>query len=632
MNVVVSVIVVRRRRTIIIMIQNYGTIPTNQQQQQNNNSNQSIPTASLNANSITNFSSSSSAGSSSSSSLSSSWNSNSSGGSIMMLDGNINSGCPNPLLLINSSNNNNKKKLDGKDRKKKKREKRKKQSTISVTIDNPLHIGIEDGSSFSSNNNQQLLLSPQQESQRGSGSNLLVEYSPTLVGVQVNRPPPSPSSSSNNNNIISSSSLSALNTPSPSSFSYRGIHHPICPCSTLHQQQNKLLLLQQQQLQQIASEDDDFEDDDQDEDDDDDDLDDCGGDIDEEMAEDEMEPNRYSVGDQMDIDPIDSWYNGDPLVSEVLKDERETISNVEMRSSELEAVERTIKQLTETKQAIERDIRLHKLQLRTVQRKKNEYIKTIANSYISIAIRYNLAKNESRCLTLILPDEVMLHIFCFLTPMDLCSGVCRVSRKWRSLAFDISLWRDICLQRRLLDGSSFFDAPPPKSGSIGSGGGGGNSLFIHKKSMECDEKASSSSSSSNSPSLCPSPSTTLLSSPLSTTTSTTTTTTTTFDQQSPQISYGGSVWGDNWYVGEFRKDSNWRRGKYRTTVLRGHKEIGNKLLSGSTDSTIRLWDLKNGTHVNTIKGQSAVCCLKFTDSKLITGYEDSTIKIFDFSY
>ncbi|GAM22704.1 hypothetical protein SAMD00019534_058790 [Acytostelium subglobosum LB1] len=349
---------------------------------------------------------------------------------------------------------------------------------------------------------------------------------------------------------------------------------------------------------------------------------------------------------------IDSCYSGDPLVSEVLKDEREAISFMERRAIELENVEMTISTLSETREAIRKDIRLKRGFLKLIQRKKFEHIKTITNSYNNIATRYNLTSQDARSLTLILPEEVMLLIFRFLTPNDLCSGVCRVCRKWRTLAFDISLWRSICLERDLLDNTSFIGS---SSSSHHSNNNrhmlaincsiedeemdiGNNNNNNNITAMDHNNHGDKPSSSSSWPSQ--------------------------FSQQSPQIqqldqshsSYSSSraAWGENWYVGEYRKDSNWRRGKYSTTVLRGHKEIvwsllfepeTNTLISGSEDMTVKVWDCSRmgDTHmfyddledskkrcIRTLSGhKNGTICLGSTPTRLVSGSADGSIKIWD---
>ncbi|KYR00115.1 hypothetical protein DLAC_03264 [Tieghemostelium lacteum] len=208
---------------------------------------------------------------------------------------------------------------------------------------------------------------------------------------------------------------------------------------------------------------------------------------------------------------------------------------------------------------------------------------------------------DSHSLTLILPEEVMLHIFKFLSPIDLCR-VCRVNSKWRYLAFDISLWRDICLQ--LLDGSNYL---------------------AYQQQQQKYQNNSNNSSNLNMNNC-----------------------------KSANVTPLKYSWGDNWYVGEYRKDSNWRSGKYSTTILRGHKGIvwsllfesdSNTLISGSKDSTVKVWDCNdigtNQLHFDDLKDSIRRCqknlqghnngiiCLGSTPTRLVSGSADWSLKIWD---
>ncbi|GAM17712.1 hypothetical protein SAMD00019534_008870 [Acytostelium subglobosum LB1] len=336
---------------------------------------------------------------------------------------------------------------------------------------------------------------------------------------------------------------------------------------------------------------------------------------------------------------IDQCFSGDPLVTEVLRDEKETLSFMERRTIELESVELTISSLQETREAIRRDLKMKRMFLRSIQKKKEEHLKTISKSYYNIATRYNLS--DARSLTLILPEEVMLHIFKFLSPSDLCLGVCRVSQKWRMLALDLSLWREICLSRRLLDGTTFHVPPPSYL----------RNQSIHNKPapvvLEEDDDEDMMMITENHNGDKPEVTRSQL-----------------YNLQSPQVSQqtkttttsvsSGPVWTENWYIGEFRKDSNWRKGKYGTTILRGHKEIvwsllyepeTNTLVSGSEDMTVKTWDcsrIGEGSQFNddledskrrclrTMSGhKNGTICLGSTPNRIVSGSADGSIKIWD---
>jgi hypothetical protein len=73
-------------------------------------------------------------------------------------------------------------------------------------------------------------------------------------------------------------------------------------------------------------------------------------------------------------------------------------------------------------------------------------------------------------------------------------------------------------------------------------------------------------------------------------------------------------------------------------TLNGHQDriicmttFNGKLISGSLDKTIKIWDLKTGLELQTLNGhQGGISCIMFFDGKLISGSFDRTIKIWDF--
>ncbi len=56
----------------------------------------------------------------------------------------------------------------------------------------------------------------------------------------------------------------------------------------------------------------------------------------------------------------------------------------------------------------------------------------------------------------------------------------------------------------------------------------------------------------------------------------------------------------------------------------------NKIISGSRDQTIKVWDLSTGLCCNTLEGNgSAMCIQLLSDERIICGYDDWSIKVWD---
>jgi len=86
---------------------------------------------------------------------------------------------------------------------------------------------------------------------------------------------------------------------------------------------------------------------------------------------------------------------------------------------------------------------------------------------------------------------------------------------------------------------------------------------------------------------------------------------------------------------------NWKKGRYSTKVLNGHKSEVNcvrfdeqKIISGSDDRTVKIWKRidSSATEIATLCGHSrGVESLEYRDSKLFTGSSDTTLGQWDIS-
>ncbi len=83
--------------------------------------------------------------------------------------------------------------------------------------------------------------------------------------------------------------------------------------------------------------------------------------------------------------------------------------------------------------------------------------------------------------------------------------------------------------------------------------------------------------------------------------------------------------------------SNFTKGVYASSILQGSEQPAlclaiahGKLISGSSDKTIKIWDLETGICTQTLQGHRGwVRCLAIAHGKLISGSADKTIKIWD---
>ena len=91
------------------------------------------------------------------------------------------------------------------------------------------------------------------------------------------------------------------------------------------------------------------------------------------------------------------------------------------------------------------------------------------------------------------------------------------------------------------------------------------------------------------------------------------------------------------YKDRFRVGTNWKHGRCDLKIFRGHLNgvmclqfDDSVLITGSYDTTIKVWDIATGEEIRTLEGHtSGVRCLQFDDSKLISGCTDRTVKVWD---
>lgn len=254
-----------------------------------------------------------------------------------------------------------------------------------------------------------------------------------------------------------------------------------------------------------------------------------------------------------------------------------------------------------------------------------------------------------------LPAELGFKILCSLDTTSLCKAA-QVSRRWRSLADDDVVWHKMCEQH--------IDRKCTKCGW-------GLPLLerkrLRKEKRQIQLRASGRGLNQWSPAITPLPEQPPGSSP------------TVPDQQASPPSVAGTKranedaasspelakrqcsssiredeprpsiepsaellplrkrpWKDV-YKDRFRVGTNWKHGRFTTKVFKGHTngvmclQFDDKIMiTGSYDSTAKVWDVQTGQELRTLKGHSSgIRCLQFDDTKLMTGSLDNTIKLWN---
>ena len=251
-----------------------------------------------------------------------------------------------------------------------------------------------------------------------------------------------------------------------------------------------------------------------------------------------------------------------------------------------------------------------------------------------------------------LPVELGFKILCSLDTTSLCKAA-QVSRRWRALADDDVVWHRMCEQhidrkctkcgwglpllerkrlriekrvmqlrakgagldissRRITDvvaAAAETRSPTPMGQKRKIGGG---AVEAESRKRQCSRSASEDFATAS-----PDPEVAV-------------------GIRQQQIVPQKRPWKDV-YKARFKVGTNWKYGRFSTRVFRGHTNgvmclqfDDNVLISGSYDSTAKVWDVRTGAELRTLKGHtSGIRCLQFDDNKLMTGSLDHTLRLWN---
>lgn len=252
------------------------------------------------------------------------------------------------------------------------------------------------------------------------------------------------------------------------------------------------------------------------------------------------------------------------------------------------------------------------------------------------------------------PPEISFKVLCYLDTTSLCKAA-QVSRRWRILADDDVVWHRMCeqhidrkcnkcgwglplLERKRLRASkrqiqlratgkglnlwSPDITPFPETASRSSHGSANDDMDISSTANLVDEHSApapkelaaaiesihkDSNEQSNIEAL---------------------------EDASSQQRF--RPWKDV-YKDRFKVGTNWKYGRCTTSVFRGHtgdimclQFDEDVLMTGSYDTTIKIWDIESCQEIRTLTGhESGIRCLQFDDTKLISGSIDRSLKVWN---
>lgn len=92
-----------------------------------------------------------------------------------------------------------------------------------------------------------------------------------------------------------------------------------------------------------------------------------------------------------------------------------------------------------------------------------------------------------------------------------------------------------------------------------------------------------------------------------------------------------------WFKQRYRLETRWKLGKVATHYLIGHLDSvyclqfdDEKIITGSRDRTIKIWDLNRYQCIYTLEGhQGSVLCLRYNNQVIVSGSSDYTVIVWD---
>lgn len=218
-----------------------------------------------------------------------------------------------------------------------------------------------------------------------------------------------------------------------------------------------------------------------------------------------------------------------------------------------------------------------------------------------------------------LPTEISLKILCYLDCVSLCNAA-QVLKTWKKLADDDRVWHHMCEQH--------IDKKCPECGW-------GLPLMHMKRAREeygvplQPQLASSSSSTQEwSPSTATAPGDDAAraesAEPVN-------------DAKRRKVEKRKRPW-KSVYSERYSLEKNWRKGIYTTKEFIGHTDgitclqfNSRYLITGSYDTTIKIWDIATRTCIRTLSGHiKGIRSLVFDNQKLISCGLDLTIKVWNY--
>ncbi|GAM27875.1 hypothetical protein SAMD00019534_110510, partial [Acytostelium subglobosum LB1] len=351
-------------------------------------------------------------------------------------------------------------------------------------------------------------------------------------------------------------------------------------------------------------------------------------------------------------------YFGDPLVDDIKSKQQDNEHDLVLLEARLADVEHEMSVMLSLKQELVDNIQRVKKDKYALDQRMVHCKHSVLLKWKHLAAKFGFSESEAPSIISLLPTEVMLNIFGFLSFQDISFSVSRVSKLWHRLSMSDVIWKYLfqCKWNTLdvhhqneskplkVIASSFWSSPilppsqPPNAEILPS------TIFSTQQPHTTNPQYSSSSFSSF---------TNNVNNSINNNNNINVDVNNNNNNNNNIVDANNNNNSNNhkrvridWrelYLKRLKIEHNWWTSNCRSKKFPGHSDWttcmqfdAKILVTGSWDSSLKLWNIDTGDCVVLSSPQmgghqAGITCIQFKGNRLISGSSDATLRIWDLS-